>query len=196
MVRIIAGKWKRQLIKTPPLTVDIRPTADRIKEALFSIIGDRVIDAVFLDLCAGSGNIGLEALSRGAKFCCFVENNRTCQQIIQTNITNFGCEAQTAVIPADVCNVFDSRIIRWAPFNIVFADPPYRATTSFLPEDRSSTNILQRLIKNGIVCDSALFVLEHDKKFVAEQRIESCFEPQTRRYGNTAITLCSLYGVE
>src|SRR5215813_14624673 len=84
-MRIIAGAYKGRSLKSPP-SLDVRPTSDRLRETLFNVIAPRIEDARFLDLCAGSGAVGIEALSRGASHATFVDRSRRSCQLIEANL--------------------------------------------------------------------------------------------------------------
>ena len=122
-MRVIAGKCRHLPLKTPD-GPDTRPTTDRIKETLFNILQPDIPGAYFLDLFSGSGGIGIEALSRGASFCCFAEQNRKALYCIRENLRFTSLEAQAQVIAGDACTV-SSRTPAGMVFDIVFMDPPY-----------------------------------------------------------------------
>lgn len=124
-MRVIAGKARRLPLKTIEGT-DTRPTTDRIKETLFNILQDEIWDCSFLDLFAGSGGIGIEALSRGAKSCVFVEKARTACACIQENLrfTKLAGE-QAVVMECDCLNAISRLSYTNRYFDIVYMDPPY-----------------------------------------------------------------------
>lgn len=123
-MRIIAGTKKSLPLRTVPGD-GTRPTTDRIKETLFNIIAPQIRGCRFLDLFAGSGGIGLEALSRGASFACFVEKQKQALLCIRQNVAFTGFEDRAKVIRADAVRVF-AEYECGAPFDILFMDPPYR----------------------------------------------------------------------
>ncbi len=126
-MRVVAGLWRgRRLL--PPSGDGIRPTADRVKEALFSILGRRVEGALFLDLCCGTGALGIEALSRGAARAVFVDESRDALALARANLEHCGPEpAKWSLERADAVAWLD----RWRPAPgqawLAVADPPYRA---------------------------------------------------------------------
>jgi 16S rRNA (guanine(966)-N(2))-methyltransferase RsmD len=124
-MRIVSGSRGGRRLKPPPDRA-IRPTPDRVREALFAILGSRVPGARFLDLFAGTGANGLEALSRGAREACFVEASKSAVALIRENIGRLEFDAQctvvTGVLPAAL-----ARLARTSPYEIVFADPPYES---------------------------------------------------------------------
>ncbi len=124
-MRVIAGKARRLLLKSVP-GEGTRPTTDRIKETLFNILQDRIYGICFLDLYAGCGGIGIEALSRGAKHACFVDNNRAAIDCIRQNLETTGLSDQAEIFPFDVIRALD-RLEGREPFQIIFMDPPYHS---------------------------------------------------------------------
>ena len=119
-MRVIAGDFRRLILKAPKGD-NTRPTQDRIKETLFNMINDKLYDVRFLDLFAGSGGIGIEALSRGARECFFVENNREAIKCIEDNIKTTKAE-KAHLIKSDV---FSAIPALKGEFDVVFMDPPY-----------------------------------------------------------------------
>ncbi|MDR1324167.1 MAG: 16S rRNA (guanine(966)-N(2))-methyltransferase RsmD [Candidatus Margulisbacteria bacterium] len=121
-MRVIAGQYRHRLLDFPKNSADVRPTKDMVKEALFSIIGGRVAGAQFLDLYAGVGSIGLEAVSRGAREAVFVDQDT---QFIQRNIQKLGC-LNVRVYRNDVPRALKILAARKENFEIIFLDPPYQ----------------------------------------------------------------------
>jgi 16S rRNA (guanine966-N2)-methyltransferase len=115
-MRIIAGEAKNRQIKTPH---GIRPTQDKLRATIFDVLGEEIEGAKFLDLFAGSGAVGIEALSRGAKKAVFVETSRKVIKVLQENIESAGYSDRTMIIPRDALKM------KIDGFDIVFADPPY-----------------------------------------------------------------------
>ncbi len=122
-MRVIAGKARRLPLKTIPGT-ETRPTTDRIKETLFNILQNDILGIRFLDVFAGSGGIGIEALSRGAMEAYFIENNRAAASCIRDNLVFTRLVQQGTVITADVLAAF-AKLEGQSPFQIIFMDPPY-----------------------------------------------------------------------
>jgi 16S rRNA (guanine966-N2)-methyltransferase len=119
-VRVVAGELKGRRLVSPPRKADVRPTSDRVREALFSILGDRVAGAEVLDLFAGTGALGIEALSRGAAHCTFVERDRAAVAAIDENIATLGLRDRSTVIVGEALTTA-LRI----EADLAFADPPY-----------------------------------------------------------------------
>ncbi len=153
-MRVIAGK-KGHLKLSAPSGMNTRPTTDRIKETLFNILQNDVIDCSFLDLFSGSGQIGIEALSRGARKACFVESEKEAYTVIEKNLKSTGLLDVSALLKQ---NVFDAlNKLSNTTFDIVFMDPPYDAN---LEKD-----VLLSLVKNNIVDENSLVIIEANKNF-------------------------------
>ena len=121
-MRIIAGEWRRRRLRSPPGT-DTRPTADRVRETLFSMLASRLGSFEHLrvaDLFAGSGALGLEALSRGAALACFVESDSKAAAAIRANAADLGALDRVQILGGSALS-----LPRTEPFDVVFADPPY-----------------------------------------------------------------------
>jgi len=122
-IRIIAGVLGGRLLEVPE--EGTRPLADRVRQALFAILEPRLPDARVLDLCAGSGAAGLEALSRGARHVSFVEISRRASEVIRRNVASLGLVDQTEIQSADALDSLRALVTRGATFDLVIADPPY-----------------------------------------------------------------------
>lgn len=149
-MRVIAGKAKRLQLKTP-VGMDTRPTTDRIKETLFNMIQDELYDVCFLDLFSGSGGIGIEALSRGAKKAVFVEQNRNATAIIKDNLQYTHLAEQAEVMNCTAISAI-SMLQGREQFHVVFMDPPYGK--GFEKE------VLRHPAFKDILVDKALVIIE------------------------------------
>lgn len=124
-MRIISGKYKGRSIDG--YNIDgTRPTMDRVKESLFAILQNKLSNSICLDLFAGSGNLGLEALSNGAKECYFVDNNRIAIEKIKKNIQTIKIEEKTIVIHDDFIKALQNLKKDNIKFDLIFLDPPYK----------------------------------------------------------------------
>ncbi|MEP7028442.1 MAG: 16S rRNA (guanine(966)-N(2))-methyltransferase RsmD [Candidatus Eisenbacteria bacterium] len=177
-MRIIAGRFKGRALGAPR-GLATRPTSDRVREALFSILGD-VEDLPVLDLYAGSGALGLEALSRGAVSATFVEEARAPLLALRANVAELGVSDQATVIGADVRAAIRRLARESARFGIVFADPPYA--------DRDTPGTLEALLASGIVLDGGWIVLEHAAKTAPPGGGARLALRFTRVYGDTALS--------
>lgn len=160
-MRVIAGKCRRLLLETIKGN-DTRPTTDRIKETLFNIINDDLYDCRFLDLFAGSGQIGIEALSRGAKHATFVDNNKKAIECINNNIIKCKLENESTII----CDNYFSALKRFKDnsFDIIFIDPPYgNQLEKEIIEYLSSSDIIE---KDGLIIIEAS--LDTDFSYISD----------------------------
>lgn len=149
-MRVIAGSARRLLLKTPE-GQNTRPTTDRIKETLFNMLASELYDGVFLDLFAGSGAIGIEALSRGARKAVFVEQNPKAIQCIYDNLRHTHLEERANVQKGDVLGVL--RLLDGTEtFDFIFMDPPY--------EQGHEERVLEFLRSSTLVNEDTLIVVE------------------------------------
>lgn len=149
-MRVIAGKARRLLLKTPE-GMETRPTTDRTKETLFNILNPYLADSDFLDLFSGSGAIGIEALSRGARYAAFVEENRTAIDCIKSNLLTTRLEQQAEVLALDVLQAIRALELQNKVFDVVFMDPPYNQLLE--------KQVLLTLDKSNIIyCDTIIVV--------------------------------------
>lgn len=149
-MRIIAGSKRRLRLKSPEGN-DVRPTSDRIKETLFNILQDEIPGSSFLDLFAGSGQIGLEAASRGAKQVVFVEHARKAADCIRANIALTKSENETLLWQSDVHLAIRSLEGKYQ-FDLVFMDPPYGQSIE--------KDVLKLLKKSPVLKKDALIIIE------------------------------------
>ena len=154
-MRIISGTARGTNLKTLD-GLNTRPTLDRVKEPLFSILGDRLEDAVVLDLFAGSGALGLESLSRGAKLSVFCDNSKEAHKIIIQNIEKLRMKDRSIVYLLDFKEALERLKREEIEPDIVFLDPPY--------ESDGISKSIKLMIELGIVTDKTLIVAETDEK--------------------------------
>ncbi len=153
-MRVIAGKARRLTLKSTP-GLDTRPTIDRIKETLFNIINPRIEGCAFLDLFSGSGSIGIEALSRGARVSFFVENNAKAVKCIEDNLAFTRLSDQAVVMKKSVLAAINELSLKKCTFDIVYMDPPYHAGLE--------EGTLKALAGSGIIDEDTLIIIEADK---------------------------------
>ena len=179
-MRVIAGSYKGRRLQ-PPAGLDVRPTSDRVREALFSILSPSIQGARVLDLYAGTGAVGLEALSRGAAGVVFVEQKRSSLHLLRENLKRCHNPQEAIVISCDVCQVFShSEFLKWAPYDIVFADPPYH--------NGEMTSILSMIGSGVPLTLPGMVILEHDSNTVLPQEVENLRQVRQARYGDTTLT--------
>lgn len=182
-MRIIAGEFRGRELATPSGGTT-RPTAARAREALFSILGDLRLARV-LDLYAGSGALGLEALSRGAEQVVLVESNKAAQRAIRSNIDSLGQSAHAVLLPLRA-EAAQRALERHGPFSLVLADPPWA-------DAQAALQLLEKLVKAGLLAPAARLVLEHAARNPPALSEKSPITAvDTRRWGDTAVTIFEL----
>jgi 16S rRNA (guanine966-N2)-methyltransferase len=152
MIRIISGIYKGRRLKLVPST-SVRPMQDKVKGALFNIIGDRLRGSVCLDGFAGTGSVGLEALSRGADTCVFVDEFYPSIKVIKQNIAKCGAEEKSVVVHREFNRAVIDLAKQGVRFDVILLDPPYR-----LLEERNPLKVIR---KRGLLKPGGLIVLRH-----------------------------------
>ena len=180
MVRIIAGDLKGRVLRIPP-GKDFRPTLDRVKESIFGAIHGFLPGKSVCDLFAGSGNLGFEALSRGALHVLFVENHPRRIGIIRKNSIQLGQDDRVRIIRGDVVKTIISLGRKGNRFDIVFADPPYR-----LP---CITGLPRIIGEAGILNEGGVFVLEHPVWLAGDISPGGLRVRSSKRYGETCVMI-------
>jgi len=179
-MRIVAGTLRGRELSTPGGDAT-RPTAARAREALFAILAD-VSDARVLDLYAGSGALGLEALSRGAEQLVLVESSKAAQRAIRTNLGALGVEARATLLPIRA-EASLRALERLGPFNLVFADPPWA-------DAQAALGVLEKLASSSLLAPAARLVLEHAARTPPTLKADSRLAAtDTRRWGDTAVII-------
>ena len=185
MTRIIAGAHGGRRLAAPA-GAQTRPTSDRVREALFSAL-DTMTDlsgARFADLYAGSGAVGLEALSRGAVHALLVESDARAARVIRDNIVTLRVGSAARLITARVAQVLATPP-EGGPYDVVFADPPYALT------DEEVTGVQQALVANGWLAPGAVVVFERSTRTVVRgvslSWVEGITAERSRRYGETTL---------
>ena len=153
MPRVVAGKVGGIPLKAPKGD-RVRPTADKTKEAIFSSIAEWLDDAEFLDLFAGSGQMGIEALSRGAKQACFVDKSRTSIDYIKENLAKTRFEEEAEVLSMDAKRACDKFLAQNRKFDVIYFDPPY-AEFEKLFEKLADEYLAELLREDGILITEA-----------------------------------------
>lgn len=189
-MRIIGGTARGRRLQTPAKSTakysgqaTIRPTADRAREALFSIIGREIVNATVLDLYAGTGSLGLEALSRAAKQAVFVDSSPEAVRIINKNVELCGFSDRATVLKRDLSKglSFLTKQLPDISFSIIFIDPPYRKGLSL--------KMLQELANIDILSSGALVIVEEDAQTEMVSMVADLNLVDHRRYGDTGFWL-------
>lgn len=174
MPRIIAGEAGGIYLETPQ-GMKTRPTSDRAKEALFSILGDVFSNKKVLDLYSGTGSLGLEALSRGAELCVFVDKGRKAIETIKKNIEKSKLEKGAIVLSLDVIKALDTKEISKEIYSCIFMDPPY--------DKKLLASTIEKISENDIIEKSGVLVVEHSETEVPPEKIAGFKCRERRKYG-------------
>ncbi|MBK9315781.1 MAG: 16S rRNA (guanine(966)-N(2))-methyltransferase RsmD [Acidobacteria bacterium] len=154
-MRIITGLYKGRRLKTPE-GLKVRPTSDRLRETLFNVLAPRIEEARFLDLCAGSGAVGIEALSRGASETVFVEVSRKAAAIIGDNLRHCGIVESATVIQKDVLQALRALEREEFRFDLIYFDPPYDAGI-YSP-------VIRQVADGGLLAPDGILIVEHRRQ--------------------------------
>ncbi|MDG4759610.1 16S rRNA (guanine(966)-N(2))-methyltransferase RsmD [Micromonospora sp. WMMD710] len=181
MTRIVAGSLGGRRIAAPP-GAGTRPTSDRVREALFSAVESEVdLDgARFADLYAGSGAVGLEALSRGARHVLLVESDPKAARVIRENVTTLRAGSAVRLVTGKVATVLAAGP-DGDPYDVVFADPPYAVP------DAEITALLTTLVDGGWLAPDALVVVERSRRTREFDWVDGITPQRSRRYGETTL---------
>jgi len=176
-LRVVSGKAKGLRLKTLN-GLQTRPTADRIKESLFSIIAPLLNEAIVLDLFAGTGALGLEALSRGAEFATFIDSSRESISVIKENVNHADFEKLSEIYLKD----FDAAIKLLAKknkkFDIIFLDPPYGKGLEF--------KAVEYIEQNNLLSEKGIIIIETEE--LLEDRLFGMIKYDERSYGRTKLS--------
>lgn len=175
-MRIIGGKAKGRLVTTLKNN-NIRPTGAKVREAIFNIIALYIEDSVFLDGFAGSGAVGIEAISRGAKKCVFVDNNQASINIIKKNIKNTGIDDASIVIKDNFFNFIKQNKYN---FDIIFLDPPYAMD--------GVCDIVLKVQQAGILKAGGLLIIEHEGGIFINP-CENMALTKQKKYSDTTVSI-------
>lgn len=176
-MRIIAGAYKGRNLKSPP-SMNVRPTSDRLRETLFNVIAPRIEDARFLDLCAGSGAVGIEALSRGASHATFVDRSRRSCTLIESNL-------ELCRVPEDQQTIYCSEASEFlrqttsGPWDIIYFDPPYK-------DDYLKT--LNRLSSSNLLSLDGILIVEHHHKNTQPETIGDLVRTRVLKQGDSSLS--------
>jgi len=178
-VRIVAGTFRGRRLQAVP-GQHTRPTADRVRESVFNILGDGVVGARVLDLFAGTGALALEAISRGAVQALCIDNHPAALAAIRANIDQLAVADRVRIMRWDLTGEMRRLALGAIPFDLVFMDPPYAAGLL----DKTLT----RLAASGALAPDALVVVEHGHRSSAPSAHPDYMPVDARRYGKTLVS--------
>jgi 16S rRNA (guanine966-N2)-methyltransferase len=184
-LRLIAGKFRGRNLKSPS-SPEVRPTSDRLRETLFNVIAPRIQGARFLDLCAGSGAVGIEALSRGASHATFVDRSRRMCSLIKANLDLCRVQVeQSEVVEAEAADYLRRVITQphgtFQPWNIVFFDPPYA-------EDYMSILGTFGGHSSRLISDNGLLIVEHYHKNELQDEVGDIIRKRKLKQGDSTLS--------
>lgn len=181
-MRIIAGKHRGRRL-SGPRGHDLRPTADRLRETLFDILGSSVIEARFLDVFAGTGAVGLEALSRGAHHVVFIENDPRAERLIRQNLSRCRIEQGWSLLRMDVFRAIRCLGREGRAFDILYLDPPYRW--------QGYEELLDATCDAGLVAAGSRVIVEHHRRASIPESTAGLELIRTVRQGDRMLSLFS-----
>lgn len=179
-MRVIAGTAKGRALKAVPGT-NTRPTTDKVKEAIFSMIGPYFDGGRVLDLFAGTGGLGIEALSRGAERAVFVDLEGSSIEVIKQNVQAAGLASSSEIYRNEAGRAVKALEKRGIAFRIVFLDPPYRM--------KAMDNLMQELAQRKLLEPNAVVVVEHDANHHYPESLPFYEQIRHTQYGDTAVTI-------
>jgi len=189
-MRVIAGKYRSRPLRSLR-GIDIRPTSDRLRETLFNVLtaGNPAAleGSVWLDLFAGTGAVGIEALSRGAKEVYFVECSAPAAKVISENLRGLGIDGGFKVLQEELPRAFWRMERHHVAADVVFIDPPYRMKDAY-------TNTLQALVDSSLVWAMSVVIAEHEKKFDPGEEFGPLRRFRKLLQGNTALSFYRMGG--
>jgi 16S rRNA (guanine966-N2)-methyltransferase len=182
-MRIIAGKYKGRQLQSAK-DKSIRPTTNKIKEYIFELLGDFITDAIVLDLFCGSGSLGLEALSRGARNAAFVDNSANSLKVLRRNISSLKVDEPLKVIKKDTAQFLKKNK---QPFDLIFADPPFKWD--------KFNDVLPLIFKPDNLSEYGLFVVESEKSHEVNWNGDTYEILRQKKFDRSLITFLARKGV-
>lgn len=181
-MRIIGGSARGRRLVAPKGRAT-RPTSDRVRQSVFDVLGQRTDGLAVLDLFAGTGALGLEAVSRGAARATLVENEKAALEALEKNVRALGFEDRARVVRGDALSLATLR----GPFDLVLADPPYAV---------GGTPVVQALAASppGLLVEGARIVIEHARREILPEREGALERDDQRRYGDTMVSFYTYPG--
>jgi len=183
-MRIIAGKYRSRILKSLK-GLALRPTSDRLRETLFNVLGPGVVGSHFLDVFAGTGAVGIEALSRSSADVTFIENHPPAAKLIRQNLDSLKITSGYTILPADALTALQRLATRHTPstpgFDFVFVDPPYAAHVDY-------ARTLEFLATANFLAPDALVIFEHHHKFQLPESSGSLTRTRLLKQGDSALS--------
>jgi 16S rRNA (guanine966-N2)-methyltransferase len=183
-MRVIAGKFRSRLLQGPG-TLRLRPTSDRLRETLFNILGPAVEESLFVDLYSGTGAIGIEAVSRGARETIFVESHAATARLIRANLAALKIDSGVEVMEAEALRGLDRLAARHLIADFIFLDPPY-------DREQELAEVLDYLDASHVVAPRGLVIVEHRDKTRLPERLQRLERTRLIEQGDAHLSLYRL----
>ena len=187
-MRVIAGKYRSRMLRSMP-GMDVRPTSDRLRETLFNVLcgGDpnTLEKTIWLDLFAGTGAVGIEALSRGAGMVHFVERSAAAADLIARNLAGLKIEKEFELHRADVSSTLRKLALLQVAADFIFLDPPYRVQQAY-------RETLEQVASSPLLKDQTIVIAEHEKKFEPGERFGRLGRFRKLEQGDSALSFYRL----
>jgi 16S rRNA (guanine966-N2)-methyltransferase len=183
-MRVIAGKFRSRLLKGPGM-LRIRPTSDRLRETLFNVLGPSLEDSFFVDLYAGTGAVGIEAISRGAREVIMVESSAKAARLIRQNLDSLGIRSGAELIEAEAVRGLERMAARHLLADFMFLDPPYE-------KEREYGSVLGFLDASHLVAPYGIVIVEHSRKMELPQRFARLERSRLLEQGDAALSFYRL----
>jgi len=188
-MKIIGGFYKGTNLFSP-VGVNIRPALARMKNSLFNILAGQFEGQNVLDLFAGTGSLGFEALSHGAKHCFFIDNQRACIDAIQKNIVKLRLEKQAKVMLMNSFNIVSDALKSGQSFDFIFVDPPYKYYDAG-PEREKLFEVINQVAEQSILSPKGIIIVEHRSNKIDEDALDNLGRLgriDLRNYGQTSLS--------
>jgi 16S rRNA (guanine(966)-N(2))-methyltransferase RsmD len=184
LMRVVAGTHRSRILKSLK-GLALRPTSDRLRETLFNVLAPNISGARFADLFAGTGAIGIEALSRGAAEVAFIENHASAAALIRKNLDSLGIRCGFTVLPVDVLRGLEMLASRAkgaeSQFDFIFLDPPYAAAADY-------ERVLKFLGSADLLAPGGMVIAEHRRKFDLPENAEALHRFRVLKQGDAALS--------
>lgn len=183
-MRVIAGKYRSRILKGPG-KLALRPSSDRLRETLFNILGPSVADSLFVDIFAGTGAIGIEAVSRGAREAIFIDSQPEAVRLIRRNLESLGISGGMEVMEEDAVRGMQRLAARRLIADFIFLDPPYQAAAEHL-------RVLEFLDASHLVAPYGIVIAEHPVKMDLPERLDRLERKRLVEQGDAALSFYRL----
>jgi 16S rRNA (guanine966-N2)-methyltransferase len=183
-MRIISGTYRGLRLRTLK-GGDLHPTSDQLRETLFDVLGPNVVGATFLDAYAGSGAVGLEALSRGATEVVFIEHHRPAQELIRKNLEALQIDSAFELMTCSVLAGLERLEQEGRRFDYIFLDPPYK-------EIREYHHVLRQLSRSSLILPTSLVIAEHSRHCLLEEEYGTLRRSRLIRHGDAQLAFYRL----